>query len=216
MFEYLNRSLAGSTAESAERSTSSSAARSGNGTASCQKSPSRLSRVTPAAWLSRSRSVDSPSVVPDSSGTCVAAVSSSRRRPCSASCMTAVAVNVLECEAIRNRCLSVSGSSRSTSAWPKAPDHSTRSSAYSPCAVAANPPLAQATGAQVPRRRVRGRDEPSAAGNEPFLVARRRYPVPDSPSTRSPRTTAHPGDGEYSNSGRYFHLGSTFCHQIEG
>ena len=51
--------------------------------------------------------------------------SSRRRRPCSTSRMTAVAVNVLECEAMRKRWRGVSGVPDSTSARPWALDSTT-------------------------------------------------------------------------------------------
>ena len=108
MLEYLKRSLRASTAASSV-AMSSSVERSGNARASCQKSPSQPSRTTPAPWASSSRTRTSASGVPSRSASQRPTGSSSRRRPCSTSRMTAVAVNVLECEAMRKRWPGVSG-----------------------------------------------------------------------------------------------------------
>ena len=119
--EYLNRSLRGSTVASSAAMRRNAGA-SGNGWTSCQWSPSRPSRVTPPPWASSSRSVTRPTGSPTAPAASGATSSSSRRSPRSASCTTAVAVNVLECEAMRKRWSVVSGVPASTSARPWALD----------------------------------------------------------------------------------------------
>src|SRR5699024_4604167 len=102
------------------RAISSSRSRSGNGVPSRHQRESSESRVSPAEWESRSRSVRSATGDPASSPTWSPTVSSSRSRPCSLSRMIASAVNVFEWEAIRRRCVVRSGIPADSSAEPTA------------------------------------------------------------------------------------------------
>src|SRR3954447_11749890 len=126
MFEYLKCSLRPSTPPSPV-AIAVSPASSGNGCSSCQWSQSRPSRTTPPWWPSSSRTVTSASAQPARAGTHRSIGSSSRIRPASTSCRTAVAVNVLECDAMRNRWPVVSRSPVSTSATPSAVSSTSRS-----------------------------------------------------------------------------------------
>src|SRR5699024_8032146 len=119
MFEYCRCSPA-SAFTAPVRAISSSRSRSGNGVPSRHQRESSESRVSPAEWESRSRSVRSATGEPASSSTWSPTVSSSRSRPCSLSRMIASAVNVLECEAIRRRCVVRSGIPADSSAEPTA------------------------------------------------------------------------------------------------
>ena len=124
MLEYLNRSLAGSTAPSS-RATATSPAASGKARCRAQKSPSRPSRTTPPPWQSNARSVTAATGEPSRSGSHWPTGSSSRSRPASASWWTTVAVKVLECDATWNRWLGVSGVPVARSATPYADDSAT-------------------------------------------------------------------------------------------
>ena len=101
MFVYLNVASGWRTAPS-RMASSSNASSSGNGRLCAQKVASTPSRMTPAECETSSRTVASASGEPASasSGIHDPAVSSSRSLPASTSCMMAVAVKVLECEAI--------------------------------------------------------------------------------------------------------------------
>src|SRR3954469_6200032 len=126
MLEYLKCSLRPRTAPSPV-AIAVSRSSSGNGCSSCQWSQSRPSRMTPPWWPSSSRTVASASAEPASAGTHRPTGSSSRIRPASTSCRTAMAVNVLECDAMRNRWPVVSRSPVSTSATPSAVSSTSRS-----------------------------------------------------------------------------------------
>jgi hypothetical protein len=109
MLEYLNVDSGWRTAPSRTDS-SSNASLFGNGRPCVQKVASTPSRVTPAEFETSSRTETLARGEPASvsSGSHAAAVLSSRSLPASTSCMTAVAVEVLECEATRKRCAVVS------------------------------------------------------------------------------------------------------------
>src|SRR3954449_12253553 len=126
MLEYLKCSLRPRTAPSPV-AIAVSRSSSGNGCSSCQWSQSRPSRMTPLWWPSSSRTVTSASAEPASAGTHRPTGSSSRIRSSSTNCRTAVAVNVLECDAMRNRWPVVSRSPVSTSATPSAVSSTSRS-----------------------------------------------------------------------------------------
>ncbi len=111
MLEYLNVASGWRTAPS-RMDISSNASSFGNGRPCAQKVESTPSRMTPAEFETSPRTVTFASGEPASanSGIHDPAVSSSRSLPASTSCMIAVAVNVLEWEAMRKRCDVVSGS----------------------------------------------------------------------------------------------------------